>query len=134
MKHYILLQKVLGSKPLTFWILPKLRILLQISDGRALSTGQSCICECVTLPQSFHSDTKSINSYIAQKLQPTFSISLLFRRCFESTIFSRFFVVTIATSHFLNEVYNSGFASGFSVLVFKKTTVAVQSYVYETRK
>ena len=36
-------------------------------------------------------------------------MSVLFRRSFKTAIFSRFLKVAIATSNFMNEVYNGGF-------------------------
>ena len=42
-------------------------IQLKLLNERALSTGEPCSCEYVTLLQSFHRGTLSINWYIAQK-------------------------------------------------------------------
>ena len=41
-------------------------IQLKLSDERALSTGEPCTCESVTMLQSFHRGTLSIHWYIAQ--------------------------------------------------------------------
>ena len=51
-----------------------------------------------------------------------------------SAIFSRSFKVAIATSNFMNEVYNGGFAPEFNVSMLKETIVLVGDYVSETRK
>ena len=61
-------------------------------------------------------------------------MSLSFRCTFRTTIFSRSFKVAIATSNFMNEVYNGGFAPEFSVSMLKETIVLVQDYVSENRK
>ena len=47
---------------------------------------------------------------------------------------SRFSKVAIATSNFMKQFYNGGFAPEFSVSVLKKTIALVQDYVSETRK
>ena len=44
-------------------------------------------------------------------------MSVLFRRSFKTAIFSRFLKVAIATSNFMNEVYNGGFFIVFVVVV-----------------
>ena len=41
-------------------------IQLKLLNERALSTGEPCTCEYVTLFQSFHRGTLSIHWYIAQ--------------------------------------------------------------------
>ena len=41
-------------------------IQLKLLNERALSTGEPCSCEYVTLLQSFHRGTLSIHWYIAQ--------------------------------------------------------------------
>ena len=61
-------------------------------------------------------------------------MSVLFRLSFNSAIFSRSFKVAIATSNFMNEVYNGGFAPEFSVSMLKETIALVRDYVSETRK
>ena len=45
---------------------------------------------------------------------------VLFRRSFKTAILSRFLKVAIATSNFMKEVYNGGFALEFSVSMLKK--------------
>ena len=80
------------------------------------------------------SPTLSIHWYIAQNFYPTFSMSVLFRRSFKTAIFSRFWKVAIATSNFLNEVYNDGFAPEFSVSMLKETIALVWVYVSENYK
>ena len=94
-------------------------------NNRALSAGEPCTCEYVTLLQSFHRGTLSIHWYIAQNIQPTFSMSVLFRRSFKTAIFSRFLKVAIAASNFMNKVYNGGFAPEFSVPMLKETIALV---------
>ena len=106
----------------------------KLCNKRVLSTGEPCTCEYVTLLQSFHRGTLSIHWYIAQNFQPTFSISVLFRRLFTTAIFSRFSKVAIATSNFMKEFYNCRIAPDFSVSVLKETIALVRDYVYETRK
>ena len=61
-------------------------------------------------------------------------MSVLFRRFFNSGLFRRSFKVAIATSNFMNEVYNGGFAPEFSVSMLKETIALVRDYVSETRK
>ena len=58
----------------------------------------------------------------------------LFRRSFKTVIHSIFLRVAIATSNFLNEVDNGGFAPEFSVSMLKETIALVRDYVTETRK
>ena len=81
----------------------------KLCNGRVMSTEEPNTCEYVTLLQSFHRGTLSIRWYIAQNVQPTFSMSVLFRRLFRTAIFSRFSKVAIPTSIFMNEFYNCGF-------------------------
>ena len=57
-------------------------------------------------------------------------MSVLFRRFFKIAIFSRFLKVAKATSHFMNEVYNGGFVSEFSVSMFKETIALISDYMY----
>ena len=59
---------------------------------------------------------------------------VLFRGSFKTTIFSRFLKVAIATSSFINEVYNGGFAPEFSVSLLKETIALIRDYVYGTGK
>ena len=61
-------------------------------------------------------------------------MSVLFRRSFKIAIFSRFLKVAIATTNFMNEVYNGGFAPDFSVSMLKETITLVWDYVHETRE
>ena len=61
-------------------------------------------------------------------------MSILFRRSFKTAILSRFLKVTIATSNFMNKVYNGRFATESSISILKKTISLVWDYVYETRK
>ena len=82
----------------------------KLCNKTVLSTGQTCTCEYATLLQSFHRGTLSIHWHIVQNVQPTFFISILFRRLFRTAIFSRFSKVAIARSYFMNEFYNGGFA------------------------
>ena len=109
-------------------------IHLKLCTKWDLSTGEPCTCEYVTLLQSFHRGTLNIHWHIAQNLQPTFSMSVLFRRLFRTTIFSRFSQVAIATSNFMNEFYHGGFMPEVSVSMFKESIALVRNYVSETRK
>ena len=61
-------------------------------------------------------------------------MSALFRRSIKTAIVSRFLKVAIATSNFMNEVFNGGFAPEFNVSMSKKTIAVVRDYVSETRK
>ena len=103
-------------------------------NKRAWSTGEPWTSEYVALLQPFHRGTLSTHWYIAQNIQPTFSMSALFRRSIKTTIVSRFLKVAIATSNFMNEVFNGGFAPEFNVSMSKKTIAVVRDYVSETRK
>ena len=109
-------------------------IQFKLSNDRALSTGEPCTCEYVTFLQSFHRGALSIHCYIAQNFYPTFSICVLYRRSFQTAMFSRFLKVAIATSNFKNQVYNCGFAPEFSVLMLKEIIALVSDYVFETMK
>ena len=95
------------------------RIHWKLWNKRVLSAGEPCTFKYVTFLQSFYRGTLSIHWYIAQNFKPTFSMSLLFRRSFKTVIFSRFLKVALATSNFMKEVYNSGFASEFGVSMLK---------------
>ena len=96
------------------------QIYQKLCKKRALRTQATCTCEHVTLLQLFHVGTLSIHWYIAQNSQPTFSLSVLFRRPFNTAIFNRFLKVTIATSNFLKVFHNDGFWPEFSVSMLKK--------------
>ena len=50
-----------------------------------------------------------------------------------TAIFSRFLKVAIATSNFMNEVYNCVFTLEFSVSMLKDTMALVRDYVSEAR-
>ena len=106
----------------------------KLCNKRVLSTGEPCTFEYVTLLRSFHRGTLSIYWYIAQNVQATFSMSVLFRRLFRTAIFSRFSKVAIATSNFMNKFCNGGFAPEFSVSMLKEIIALVRDYVSETRK
>ena len=106
----------------------------KLCNKRALSTGEPCTCEYVTLFLLFHRGTLSIHWYMAQNFQLTFSMSVLFRGSFRTVIFSRFLKVPIATSNFINKFYNGEFAPEFSVSMSKETIALVRDYVSETRK
>ena len=92
----------------------------KLCNKRVLSNGEPCTCEYVTLLQSFHRFTLSIHQYIAQNVQPSFSMSVLFRRLFRTAIFSRFSKVAIATSNFMKEFYNGRMAD-FYIYIHKKS-------------
>ena len=55
-------------------------------------------------------------------------MSVLFRRSFKTVIFSRFLKVAIATSNFMNKVYNGGLAPEFSISMLKETIAPVWDY------
>ena len=80
-------------------------IQLKRLNERALSTAEPCTCEYVTLLQYFHRGTLSIHWY--------------------KYTFSRFLKVAIATSNFMNEVYNGGFSPEFSVSLLKENIALV---------
>ena len=80
----------------------------KLCEKTALSTGEPCTSEYITLRQSFHRGLLSIHWYVAQNFSPTFSMSVLFRRLFRAVIFSRFSKVAIATSTFMYDFYNGG--------------------------
>ena len=61
----------------------------------------------------------------SSKLLVYFFMSVLFRCSFKNAIFSRFLKVAIATSYFMNEVYNGGFAPEPSVSMLKETIALV---------
>ena len=103
-------------------------------NERFLRTGEQCTCEYVTLLQFFHRGTLSVHWYIPQNFQPTFSMSVLFKRCSKTAMFSRFLKVAIAMSNFRNESIMADFSPEFSVSVLKEITTLVREYVYETRK
>ena len=100
-------------------------IRFKLFNQRALSTGEPCTCEYVTLLQSLHRGPLSIHWYIAQ----SFSMSDLFRRSSKTAMFSRLLKVTIATSEFINEVCNGGFLPDFSVSMLKLIIALVWDYV-----
>ena len=98
-------------------------IYQKFCNKRVLGTREPCTCKYVTLLQSFHRGTLNIHWHIAQNFQPTFSISVLFRRLFWTAIFRRFSKVAIATSNFLK-----GFCHKYMVLQYPKLTK-----IYATR-
>ena len=61
-------------------------------------------------------------------------MSVLFRRSSKIAMLSRFLKVAIATSNFMNEVYNGRFLSEFSLSILKEIIALAWEYVYETRK
>ena len=54
---------------------------------------------------------------------------LLFRHSSKTATFNRFLKVAIATSNFMNELYNGGVLPGFSVSLLKETMALVGDYV-----
>ena len=60
-------------------------------------------------------------------------MSVLFRRLFRTTIFSRSSKVAIATSNFMSKLYNGGLLAEFSVSVLKEIIRLVRHYLSETR-
>ena len=101
------------------------KIHQKLCNKRVSSTGEPCTCKYVTLLKSFHRGTLSIHWYIAQNIQSTFSMSVLFRRLFRTAIFSRFSMVAIATLTFMSEFYNGGFEPEFSVSMLRKIIALV---------
>ena len=79
----------------------------KLYNKTVLSAGEPCTCEYVTLLQSFHRGTLSIHWYIAQSFQPTFSMSVLFRRLFSTAIFSSFSKVAIVYIYIYIYIYIS---------------------------
>ena len=61
--------------------------------------------EYVTLLQSLHRGTLSIQWYIAQIFYPTFAMSVFSRCSFKAAIFNRFFKVVMATSNISIYIY-----------------------------
>ena len=90
-------------------------------NKRLLSTGEPCTCEYTTLVQSFHRGTLSTHRCKTQNFQRTSSMSVLFTRSFKTAIFSRFLKITIATSNFINKIYNGGSAPEFIFSMLKET-------------
>ena len=132
-----------GSVSPTFWIsclncMSSASLVAEIHqklcNQKGLSTGEPCICKYVTLLQSFHRCMLSINWYLAQNFQSTFFMFVLFRRSSKTTIFSRLLNGDIATSNFMIEFYNGGFAPEFSVSLLKENIALVWDYLFETRK
>ena len=109
-------------------------IQFELLNERALSTGEPCTWEYVTLLQLFNSGKLSIHWYIAQNFLSTFSMSVLFRRSSKTAMFSRFLKVAITASNFMNEVCNGGFSPELNVSMLKEIIALVRHYVYETRK
>ena len=67
-----------------------------------------------------------MQSYIAQSIQPTLG-------SFKTVIFSTFLKVAMATSNFMNEVYNGGFAPEYNLSILKDTIALFQDYVYGSK-
>ena len=117
-----------------FWILPKLYKLCEFCSRNSLKaleekTFGHCrpmYCEYVTFLQSFHKGILSIHWCIAQSVSCTFSMSVVFRCSFKTAIFRRFLNVAIATSNFMNQVYNSEFVPEFSASILKENNVLVK--------
>ena len=61
-------------------------------------------------------------------------MSIFFIRFSKNAMFRRFLKVAIATSNFINEVYNGRFTPEFSVSIIREIIALVSDYVYETRK
>ena len=76
------------------------------------------------------------SAYIDTYLR-TFSFSFLFvfsRLSFKTAIFSSFLKVAIATSNFMNKVYDSGFGADFKESNLREIITLIQSYLHETSK
>ena len=58
-------------------------------------------------------------------------LSLSLYSTFKTAIFSRFLKVVVATSNFMNEVYNDRLAPEFSLSMLKETIAIVWNYAYE---
>ena len=71
-------------------------IQFQLLNDRALSTGEPCTYEYVTLLQTFQRGALNIHWSIAKNFYPTFSMSVLFGCCPKTALFSRFLKVAIA--------------------------------------
>ena len=56
-------------------------------------------------------------------------MSVFIRRCCKIAIFSNFLKVAIATSIFMNKVYNGRFVTELSVSVLKEIIALVQDYL-----
>ena len=54
-------------------------------------------------------------------------MSVLFRRCFKTAIFSRFLKVAIATSNFIDEFYNAGYVPEFNAQMLKKSSIQFET-------
>ena len=73
----------------------------KLCNKKDLSTGGPCTCEYVTLLQPFHRGTVSIHWYIAQNVNFTISMFVLFRRPFKTAIFSRFLKIAMTKPTFI---------------------------------
>ena len=60
-------------------------------------------------------------------------MSALFRRSSKTAMLNGFLKVAIATSNFMNKVYNGGFSPEFRVSMLKEIIRLVREYVCETR-
>ena len=110
------------------------RIHQNICNKIILSTGEPDTCQCVILLHLIHRVTFSIHWYIAQNLQPTFSMLVLFRRLIRTAIFSTFYKVAMTRSNFMNQFYDGGFTPEIKVSMLKETVTLVRDYVSELRK
>ena len=100
-------------------------LVAKLCNKRALSTGEPCTCEYVTLLlwlllhrgyikyTLVHSSKCSDYFFHASQFRRSFKTAIF--SSFKTAIFSIFLKVAIATSNFMNEFYNSGFAPEFSV-------------------
>ena len=70
----------------------------------------------------------SIHWYIAENFLTIFCMSVLFRHCSKSVMFSRF--LKVAMSDLMKEVYNGGFSPDFSVSMLKEIIPQVWDYMY----
>ena len=118
--------KSVSNETLNFFLQKVLGLLHFGSCQNCKSSGEPCTCEYITLLQSFHRGTLSIHWYIAQNFQPTFSMSILFRGSVKTAIFSRFLKVAIATSNFMNEVYNGG----FNIHIFIDAHIHMKDFIF----
>ena len=133
----LFLQKILGLLLSTFWILVKPyelckscgRSPLESLERKSFEHWRTMYLWICYLARVISHRYIKYTLVHCLKLFPTFSMSVSFRRSFKTFICSRILKVAIATSKFMNEVYNGRFASEFKFSMLKET---IEDYVYET--
>ena len=97
-------------------------VAVRLCNERTLRIGEPCTGEHVTLPQSFHKYILII--YINTQLRtcslPFPSLSYVDAGSFETTIFSIYLQVAVATSIFVNKAYSGRLAPESSVAMLKE--------------